>query len=234
MTTAAKPRVLLVEDEASVARAIVDYLSSKGIDIHHVPDLAGARRAIAAESFAVILLDWMLPDGEGPDLLREHRGPGRVIFLTARTELTDRVVGLELGADDYITKPFEPRELLARVHVQLRRHAPQSSPPPAPLPGGPFAIDTTRREARYKGELLELTKLEFELLHLLVREAGRVFSRDELLNLVWGYDNYPSTRTVDTHVFSLRQKSRAEHFVSVRGIGYRFIADPDAAESTKA
>jgi DNA-binding response OmpR family regulator len=236
VTAAAKPRVLLVEDEPSIARAIVDYLSSKGVDIHHVPDLAGARRAMAAESFAVILLDWMLPDGEGPDLLREHRGSARVIFLTARTELTDRVVGLELGADDYITKPFEPRELLARIHVQLRRQGQAASTPPprGAAPAGPFVIDTTRREARYKGELLELTKLEFELLDLLVREAGRVFSRDELLNLVWGYDNYPSTRTVDTHVFSLRQKSRGEHFVSVRGVGYRFVADPDAAESTKA
>jgi DNA-binding response OmpR family regulator len=236
VTAGSRPRVLLVEDEPSVARAIADYLSSKGVDVHHVPDLAGARRAIAAESFAVILLDWMLPDGEGPDLLREHRGPARVIFLTARTELTDRVVGLELGADDYITKPFEPRELLARIHVQLRRQGSlaAASPPANALPGGPFVIDTSRREARYRGELLELTKLEFDLLHLLVREEGRVFSRDELLNLVWGYDNYPSTRTVDTHVFSLRQKSRAEHFISVRGVGYRFVADPDAMESTKA
>lgn len=222
----AKPRVLLVEDEPAVAAAIVDYLISKGIDVHHVSDLTGARRAMSSQAFAVILLDWMLPDGEGPDLLREPRGSARVVFLTARTELTDRVVGLELGADDYITKPFEPRELLARIHVQLRRQAAK----PALPESGPFAIDTARREARYRGELLELTKLEFDLLHLFVREAGRVFSREELLNLVWGYDVYPSTRTVDTHVFSLRQKSRAEHFVTVRGVGYRYVVDPDAID----
>jgi DNA-binding response OmpR family regulator len=225
-------RVLLVEDDAAVARGIVAYLEPKGFDVQHVATLAAARRALLAGEFAAVILDWMLPDGEGIDLVRERSrngGGAPILFLTARTELADRVVGLEVGADDYLTKPFEPRELLARLHVQLRRSRPEAA-----SRTGPFAIDLQRRVASYRGAPLALTKLEFDLLHLFLREAGRVFSREELLNQVWGYDSYPTTRTVDTHVFSLRQKTAPEHFATVRGVGYRFVADPDAGERTKS
>ncbi|APR75912.1 Phosphate regulon transcriptional regulatory protein PhoB (SphR) [Minicystis rosea] len=229
-----RSRILLVEDDTSVARGVVEYLEPRGFEVEHVTTLAAARRALGVTAFAVILLDWMLPDGEGMDLVREiaaRAAHSPIVFLTARTELADRVVGLESGAADYITKPFEPRELLARLHVQLRlRRADLGTggaqrPARVPRVAGPFAIDLSGRAASYRGVPLVLTKLEFDLLSLFVREEGRVFSREELLNQVWGYDAYPTTRTVDTHVFSLRQKSAAEHFATVRGVGYRFVAD---------
>src|SRR5262245_19740161 len=175
-----KPRILVVEDDAAVARGIVDYLDARGFDSEHAGTLDAARRAVACDEFAVIVLDWMLPDGEGIDLVRERSPRCPVIFLTARTELADRVVGLEVGADDYIVKPFEPRELLARIHVQLRRREPVRV-----HQTGPFSIDLQRRQVSYRGTPIVLTKLEFDLLHLLVRESGRVFSREELLNQVW-------------------------------------------------
>jgi DNA-binding response OmpR family regulator len=229
---AARPRVLLVEDDEAVGRGVVEYLDQRGFDVEHVATLGAARRALSFGEFAVVILDWMLPDGEGIDLLRASSGtrpPCPVIFLTARTELADRVVGLEVGGDDYITKPFEPRELLARLHVQLRRRVPQRL-----RRAGAFTIDVQTRKASYDGKPLVLTKLEFDLLDLFVREVGRVFSREELLNQVWGYEAYPTTRTVDTHVFSLRQKTAPEHFATVRGVGYRFEPEPHIdAERTK-
>lgn len=242
-----RPRILLIEDDASVARGVIDYLEPKGFEVEHVMTLAAARRALDATEFGVIVLDWMLPDGEGMDLLRELTAMplhSPVVFLTARTELADRVVGLESGAADYVTKPFEPRELLARLHVQLRSRraeraelgsnaARSRSSTRSPSVAGPFAIDLEGRTATYRSVQLVLTKLEFDLLHLFVRERGRVFSREELLNQVWGYDAYPTTRTVDTHVFSLRQKTASEHFVTVRGVGYRFTVDTADAHELK-
>ncbi len=237
MTTSSPHRLLLVEDDAAVARGLVAYLEPRGFDVTHVASLGAARRARRESAFAVIVLDWALPDGEGIELVREcasSRPRCPVVMLTARTELADRVVGLELGADDYVTKPFEPRELLARLHVQLRRWRPET--PPTTGATGPFAVDPASRQATYGGTPLVLTRLEFDLLHLFVREAGRVFTREELLNQIWGYDTYPTTRTVDTHVFSLRQKTAAGHFATVRGVGYRFVPvlAGDVDEGTKS
>ncbi len=227
MSGGARPRVLLVEDDDAVAHGLVAYLGQRGLEVEHAATLSAARTALAARPYAVVVLDWMLPDGEGIELVRDRvaaRLTCPVVFLTARTEVADRVVGLESGADDYVTKPFEPRELLARLHARLRRNEPAA---PASSPVSAFRVDVMRREATYRGAPLVLTKLEFDLLSLFVREPGRVYTREELLNQVWGYESYPTTRTVDTHVFSLRQKSAAGHFATVRGVGYRFVAEPE-------
>lgn len=166
----------------------------------------------------------MLPDGQGIDLLRAWRRDGYsgpIIFLTARTELLDKVLGLELGADDYVTKPFEPRELLARIRARLRAHAPVPVPAPRHLAIHDIRLCPDTRDVTFEGQPVVLSRMEFGLLELLMENPGRVFSRDELLARVWGYESYPTTRTVDNHVLKLRQKLAPELFESVRGIGYR-------------
>lgn len=172
----------------------------------------------------LVLLDWMLPDGQGIDLLRDLRNKGLkvpVIFLTAKADVIDKVLGLESGANDYVTKPFEPRELLARVRLRLRSTSSQAVESDALHSGG---IEVNDREKRvfYRRQEVNLTKMEYLLLKLFLENPGRVFSREELLNKVWGYDSYPTTRTVDNHVLQLRQKLKESYFETVRGIGYRF------------
>lgn len=216
--------ILLVEDEASVAEPLGALLRSEGYAVEVAPTAAAATRAIAGDP-DLVLLDWMLPDGQGIDLLRRWRGEGRtlpVIVLTARSELLDKVLGLELGADDYVTKPFEPRELLARIRARLRR---RDEPAPPLLRHLGLELDPSTRIARFEGQELELTRLEHDLLALFLRSPGRVFTRDEILNQVWGYERFPTTRTVDTHVLQLRQKTRPELIESVRGVGYRLVRD---------
>jgi DNA-binding response OmpR family regulator len=228
-----KTRLLLVEDEDAIAAPLLEFLRREGFDVLHAGTTADARSLMAsnAASLELAILDWMLPDGQGIDLLRDWRRSGNetpVIFLTARHELIDKVLGFELGADDYVTKPFEARELLARLRARLRR-------PPAGSPAGTAAedgnvlecgdirMDLGRREVTRDGQKVELTKMEFELLRLFLDNPDQVFSRDEVLNRVWGYESYPTTRTVDTHVLQLRQKFGSERFETVRGIGYRFM-----------
>ena len=143
-----------------------------------------------------------------------------VIFLTARVELVDRVLGLEMGADDYVTKPFEPRELVARIRARLRTTA-RAAPPPERLAFAGLEMDLDSRRVTYRGRELELARLEFGLLELLLRHPSKVFTSDELLNRVWGYEAFPTTRTVDTHVLQLRKKTHPELFESIRGVGYR-------------
>lgn len=214
-------RILLVEDDAALATSLCEYLQAEGFVVVRAPTAAAAR-ASGAGSADVVILDWMLPDSQGIDLLREWRQAGSrtpVIVLTARADLVDRVVGLEMGANDYVTKPFEPRELLARIRVQLRG---RNAPPPSPiLTCGDLVLDHATREVRFRGELLELSRQEYKLLELLMENPNRVFSREELLNQAWGYEQYPTTRTVDTHVLQLRQKTHASLIETVRGIGYR-------------
>ena len=203
-------------------------MKREGFEVVLARSLAQARAEMGQCGFGILVLDWMLPDGQGIDLLREIRVSHPrlpVLMLTARAELVDKVVGLETGANDYITKPFEPRELIARIRVQERLVALPAATGPAEerLIVAGIELHLAAREARYRGELVSLTKMEFDLLRLLCENPGRVFSREELLNRVWGYERFPTTRTVDTHVLQLRQKFSDELFETVRGIGYRLL-----------
>lgn len=215
------PSVLLVEDDCDLASSLREFLQGEGFEIIHV-DSGQAALDTNTEQFDVIILDWMLPDVPGIDVLRAWRAEGRqqpVVWLTARSELVDRVLGLEMGANDYIVKPFQPRELLARLRVQLRgRH---SAPSTHELTCGPLEIDLKTREVRFESNSVELCRQEFALLKLLAESPNQVFSREEILNQAWGYDVFPSTRTVDTHVLQIRQKTRGTLIETVRGIGYR-------------
>jgi DNA-binding response OmpR family regulator len=220
-----KKRILLVEDEENFRVSLSKYLTKENFEILEAKTIGEAKGLILQDPDLVVL-DWMLPDGEGPDLLKEWRKNDiaiPVILLTARTETIDKVLGLELGANDYLTKPFEPRELLARIRVQLRS-TPLKQALSFVLEYGPIFIDLKTREVFYEKKPAVLTKMEFELLKLFVENPNQVFSRDELLNKVWGYDQFPTTRTVDTHILQLRQKLNDDMFETVRGIGYRLKA----------
>jgi two-component system alkaline phosphatase synthesis response regulator PhoP len=189
---------------------------------------AGLEQALN-EKPDLILLDVMLPGLNGFDVCRELRRKGfeaPIIMLTAKAEEIDRVVGLEIGADDYVTKPFGLRELLARIRVRLRR--PGRPAASDVLRFGSVEVDFDRHEASRNGARLELTGKEFEVLKLLARHAGEVFTRDRLLNEVWGYESYPTTRTVDNHILRLRQKleddpANPRHILSIYGEGYKFV-----------
>jgi DNA-binding response OmpR family regulator len=219
-------QILMVEDDPSLGASLKSYLEKEGMDITHAKNLLEASEKYGAQT-DLIILDWMLPDGQGIDFLREVRKDNSstpVIMLTARTELIDKVLGLESGANDYITKPFEPRELVARMRAQLRQSQNQTKKPEGTdfIKVGELRIDFSTRQVEFNNEMIEMTKMEFELLRLLAETPGRAFSREEILNKVWGYENYPSTRTVDTHVLQLRQKLSDDLFETIRGIGYRF------------
>jgi DNA-binding response OmpR family regulator len=214
--------VLVVEDEPQVAASLRDLLEREGYTVRVAGSIAEAWRALDA-SIDVMLLDWRLPDGEGIDLLKELRKTSDlpVLMVTARVEVIDRVLGLEIGADDYVTKPVEPRELLARLKVRLRGRHKQTAAPVRTIEHSGVRIDLETREVTFEGRAVPMTKMELGLLALLLEHPGRVFTREELLNQVWGYERTPTTRTVDTHVVQLRTKLRAELIESVRGIGYR-------------
>lgn len=224
--------VLVVEDEPQVAASLRDLLEREGYVVHVATSIAEARAALASKviTIDVMLLDWRLPDGEGIDLLKELRKTSDlpVLMVTARVEVIDRVLGLEIGADDYVTKPVEPRELLARLKARLRprqRAGAAAAAQPRIIEGAGVRIDLDTREVTYEGQLVPMTRMELGLLALLLEHPGRVFSREELLNQVWGYERTPTTRTVDTHVVQLRTKLRADLIESVRGIGYRLVRD---------
>jgi DNA-binding response OmpR family regulator len=233
--------ILVVEDEPQVAASLRDLLEREGYAVRLAGSLAEARRALTAsespaDSIDAMLLDWRLPDGEGIDLLKELRKTSElpVLMVTARVEVIDRVLGLEIGADDYVTKPVEPRELLARLKVRLRKHQHQRSAAAAAAAPSRIVeqrgvrIDLDTREVTFEGALVPMTRMELNLLALLLEHPGRVFSREELLNQVWGYERTPTTRTVDTHIVQLRTKLRADLIESVRGIGYRLVRErPD-------
>jgi DNA-binding response OmpR family regulator len=215
--------ILLVEDEPSIAEPLARFLAAEGFPTAVAPTVQAAAAAVEAAAPRLVVLDWSLPDGSGIDLLRAWRAARRdfpVIMLTARHELIDRVLGLELGADDYVVKPFEARELLARIRARLRGAAPR--PEPALAAAG-LELNPVTREARFKGRLLELTKMEYALLKLMLENAGKVFSREELLGSVWGYEAFITTRTIDTHILQLRHKTDPELFETVRGVGYRLL-----------
>lgn len=230
MPGAAARRVLLVEDEPSLVLTLSDRLLAEGYVCEIARDGdSGLRRAVE-EPFDVILLDVMLPGKNGFDVCRDLRAQGvgtPVLMLTARGQVIDKVLGLKLGADDYLTKPFDMLELLARVEALLRRSA-----APAPVTGGSVVfgdvrVDLDRQEVRRGAEPIELSALEFKLLRHFLEHRGDVLTRDMLLDQVWGYEAMPYTRTVDVHVAALRQKlepnpARPRYIQTVHRRGYKF------------
>lgn len=223
-------RVLVVEDDPALRRGLVDNLQAEGYEVASAADGEAALTAIREQRPALLLLDLMLPKLSGYEICKKLRDAGDsipILMLTARGEEADRVLGLDLGADDYVTKPFSLRELLARVRALLRR-----SREPARLADtlqfDECEIDFRRYEASKGNQEIHLTRKEFGLLRVLASHAGEVMSRDTLLDDVWGYENYPSTRTVDNHVASLRAKLEADqdaphHLVTVHGVGYKWV-----------
>jgi two-component system, OmpR family, alkaline phosphatase synthesis response regulator PhoP len=224
-------RLLLVEDEPGLQLALSDRLTAEGYTVETAGDGNIAVTRATGEPFDVIVLDVMLPGRDGFDVaktIRQHGIQTPILMLTARTQVVDRVVGLKLGADDYLTKPFETIELLARIEALLRR-APSSRSGVSleRYQFGDITVDVRKAEVRQDGELLELSAKEFQLLKYFIEHRGATVSREELLHEVWGYNNMPSTRTVDVHVAWLRQKlepnSRIPQYIlTVHGLGYKF------------
>lgn len=217
------PKILVVEDDKSLGPALVETLTKEGYEVDLKTNLTETRETDISGN-DLVLLDWMLPDGQGIDLLKVVPKGLPVILLTARTDLVDKVLGLESGAIDYVTKPFEPRELIARIRVHLRTQKDKSQFIEEKLVSGELELNKSERKALYQGAEVILTKMEFDLLFLLMGNPKQIFSREKLLDKVWGYENYPTTRTVDTHVLQIRQKISNEIIETIRGIGYRFGA----------
>jgi DNA-binding response OmpR family regulator len=222
-------RILVVEDDPSVQKALRRLFETEGYTV----EVQGNGRS-ALESFqvappAVIILDLRLPKLSGSDLCKEIKAQSPtlpIIVLSATTDVSDKVLLLELGADDYVTKPFSPRELLARVRAALRHTSRTANVSLISFDG--ITIDFKKMEVMREGKAVVLTAQEFKTLQFMVQNADRVISRDELLNEVWGYQNYPSTRTVDNHILKLRQKLERDpaspvHFRTVHGMGYKFV-----------
>jgi two-component system alkaline phosphatase synthesis response regulator PhoP len=225
-----KSRILLVEDEPGLVVALSDLLSEEGYEVETAADgLTGLARA-TSELFDLIVLDVMLPGKNGFDVCRDLRQQGRdaaVLMLTARTQVVDRVIGLKLGADDYLPKPFEPTELLARIEALLRRVKRENLAPVVRFQFGNVDVDFETGDAHKNGVPVSLAGKELELLRYLVDHRGKVVPRDELLEKVWAYQPGVSSRTIDVHVAWLRQKleenpQNPKHIRTVRGTGYRF------------
>jgi DNA-binding response OmpR family regulator len=221
--------VLVVDDEPIVRDVVVRYLRHAGYETLEAGDGTTARALIEREAPSLVVLDVMLPGTNGLELCRwiRARGDLPVILLTARGEEADRIVGLELGADDYVTKPFSPRELTARVKTVLRRSTPTELAP-ARLEFDGLVLDASTRDVLLGGERLRLTAKEFDLLFFLASNAPRVFSRDQLMSRVWGYEAALDTGTVTVHVRRLREKieadpSKPKRLETVWGVGYRFV-----------
>jgi two-component system response regulator RegX3 len=229
---AGRRTILMVEDEESITVPLAEALEREGFDTQVSGTVKEALELTERALPDLVLLDVMLPDGSGYDVCRRLRERSRVpiIMLTARGEETDRIVGLELGADDYVVKPFSAREVAARIRAVLRRaDGDRSAGRDGPLEVGPVQLDPDRRSASIEGQQLELTRKEFELLELLLREAGNVVSRERLIDEVWDVNWFGSTKTLDVHVSSLRRKlgddSADPRFIhTLRGVGFRFAA----------
>jgi DNA-binding response OmpR family regulator len=221
-------RILVVEDESGIALGLEDDLTMEGYDVEVVGDGVTAYRQARTTAYDLILLDVMLPGKDGFDVCRELRRAGLrtpILMLTAKAQEAEKVMGLELGADDYVTKPFGTRELRARVKALLRRSHPE--PGPQSYRFGDVDVDFARGELRRSGQPVELTPIEFKLLALFVNARGRVLSRDQLLDGAWGPGMFASDRIVDNHIANLRKKiepdaARPQYLRNVRGLGYRF------------
>jgi len=223
-------RILVVEDEPGIALGLEDDLKMEGYEVEVVADGAVASRRAKEGAFDLVVLDVMLPGKDGFEICRELRRAGLrvpILMLTAKTQEAEKVLGLELGADDYVTKPFGTRELRARIKALLRRAASGQEPEVERYRFGDVEVDFGRGELRRTGQAVELTPIEFKLLALFIRAAGRVLSRDRLLAAAWGPDTFASDRIVDNHIANLRKKiepdpANPRYLRNVRGLGYRF------------
>ena len=229
--------ILLIEDEESIAEPLEAALRREGFDVVREETAAGGREAVRAHSPDLVLLDVMLPDGDGRDVLRDIRATSGVpvVMLTARGEEMDRVLGLELGADDYVTKPFSAAELIARLRAVLRRTGGQARSEGRLLAVGDVSLDPDRRAVTRAGAAVELTVKEFELLRVLMESAGKVVRRETLMNEVWDVNWWGSTKTLDVHVSALRKKlgddpGSPRYVHTLRGVGFRFAA-PDELDA---
>jgi len=220
--------ILVVEDEPAIQELVSFTCATNGYQVVRAESVATAQAAIRSELPDLVILDWMLPDRSGLDLMRQLRADERtralpVIMLTARSAESDRVSGLDAGADDYVVKPFSPRELMSRVRAVFRRKAPQHAG--EPMTYGPLTIDPVRHEVLVDGKSVKMGLAEFKLLKFLVGHPDRVFSRTQLLDSVWGDHVFIEERTVDVHVLRLRkalQLADSQHLVqTIRGMGYR-------------
>jgi DNA-binding response OmpR family regulator len=222
--------ILLVDDEPSIIELSRMYLEREGFRIQSVNDGASALDAIQRAQPALIVLDVMLPKIDGFEVCRKLRAannPAAILMLTARDEDIDKILGLELGADDYLTKPFNPRELVARVKAILRRNDRKMDVDSTTLQIGDLIIDPARREVRLASSTLELRTQEFDLLLTLAEHRGLVLSREQILQKAWGFDFYGQTRTVDVHVAHLRKRLEAScvKIETVTGVGYKLVVD---------
>ena len=224
-------RLLMIDDDARLTAMVGDYLRGHGYEVDTAGSLGAGREQLRQESYDALLLDLMLPDGDGLDLTRELRAGARtrrlpLLMLTARGEPMDRIVGLEIGADDYLPKPFEPRELLARVKALLRRAAPDTSGDEV-LEFGRLVIDVGARQARLNGSACDLTSHQFDLLLVLARSAGRVLSRDQIMDSLKGHPLEAFDRSIDVHISRIRaviedDAKNPQRVLTVRGTGYVF------------
>jgi two-component system alkaline phosphatase synthesis response regulator PhoP len=229
--TSPPKRVLLVEDERGLVLTLTDRLRSEGYEVASATDGPSGLAIALGASFDVILLDVMLPGASGFEVCRDLRQRGvktPIIMLTARGQVMDKVHGLRTGADDYLTKPFDQLELLARIEVQLRRAAAVSGKSVAEYRFGDIAVNFRKAEVTRAGQPIELSAREFLLLKYFIEHREAALSRDELLNEVWGYHSMPSTRTVDVHVAWLRQKiepnpKHPQYVLTLHGMGYKFV-----------
>jgi two-component system phosphate regulon response regulator PhoB len=226
--------ILVIEDEPDIRKNLEYNLAREGFKVSAVGSLSDANEKLKNNVFSLILLDLMLPDGSGLDLCKKIKGNPEtesipIIILTAKDDEVDRVVGFELGADDYVTKPFSVRELILRVKAMLKRGIKKSDVVEVERQFGDLKIDVDSHEVHVDSSLIELTALEFRLLRELVDKRGRVQSRDQLLSEVWGYNSEVTTRTVDTHIKRLREKlgSMGKYVQTIRGVGYKFSRTPD-------
>jgi DNA-binding response OmpR family regulator len=222
-------RILVVEDDPSVQKALKRLFETEGYTVEVQANGQSALESFQVAPPAVIILDLRLPKLSGSDLCKVVKAQAPelpIVVLSATSDVSDKVLLLELGADDYVTKPFSPRELLARVRAALRHTSRTANVTLVSFDG--ISVDFKKMEVQRDGKVVVLTAQEFKTLHFLVQNADRVISRDELLNEVWGYQNYPSTRTVDNHILKLRQKLERDpaspvHFRTVHGMGYKFV-----------
>ena len=229
-STPDSPLIVVIEDDGAILRGLTFNLEAEGYRVKVAADGAAGLSLLESEEPDVLILDLMLPKLSGYEICRKLRDQGRdtpILMLTARGEEADRVLGLDLGADDYVTKPFSIRELLARVRALVRRHR-KAHKVPDHLTVGEMTVDFSRYEARRGEKLLKLTRKEFAVLKMLAAGEGEVVTRSALLTEVWGFERLPTTRTVDNHIRSLRSKlepdpSNPRHLLTVHGVGYRLV-----------